>query len=335
MTFYRPGRKLSICKEELDSLSQVSTKRGYKRSVGDASLAENDYATENFYGKKNKLESGCSGHIFSISKNTATKKLTASVAPLIKAQPTVSQSVLSSSTATDNRPHVNPIFLLPVSLQANEGAPQGRHTTEVGGLSLVTVQAPPDLLNCFGINKAIMGSTQTEKKWNTSCAHIPACKPNAFQGLPSKTNNDFSNTFQRRPSNFQPSCVDSSDPQVEPLNLKMGETTIPSYSCSVVKPTSSNKCTDSTSSPCPKERQPLRITIKRSSIIEPYTNSTESSYKCAKPERRKSRASSVTIKLERRKSRASSVDPIRTKQQCVAGAARKRQLQCPSPGRVT
>ena len=87
-----------------------------------------------------------------VSKTDKGKPKVASVAPLIKSQPTVPKQFVAPTAKSSLPQHVNPIILLPVSLQTNENA--GRvGGGEVGSLPLITLQASPDLMNCIGLNK--------------------------------------------------------------------------------------------------------------------------------------------------------------------------------------
>ena len=154
-------------------------------------------------------------------KNVAPKKLTASVAPLVKSQPSHPKQVHTLSTVPlPNSAQVNPILLLPVSLQANQGP--GAQRSEMGALSLVTLQASPDLFNCFGLCETGTSSTDSQKPWN-------CCKMPITTAFVDRLNSKVGNSPQvQNPKD----CVFTEPivaPQSEPLNLKMGETTIPSF----------------------------------------------------------------------------------------------------------
>ena len=380
----RPDRKSSICKEDFEKIPQIPTRRGRKRSIASPEDNLNFVPSPEFYGKKKKLAAGYSGHIFSITKpllspkqGTTQKKLTASVAPLVKSQPTTTTTFVkpahsSSTTSPSNSNHINPILLLPVSLQANQPSGLGTHPSEVGGLSLVTLQASPDLFNCFGLNKPIMNPSTSQKQWDSSNYHIPAV-PSIMDKLSAKIrSNMYSKHLPAKPMD---------EPQLEPLNLKMGETTVPSFKCSQAKPKVAlvqPLNTTYTVTQQHSETDSIKLLVKRSVSTEPkqdFHSKTPLANK-TKPQRRKSRASPVNfgsstkqnergetnslklvlkrstssepkkelssstilankVKPQRRKSRASPVNfENATKQLSALTSCKKRHANCPSPGKM-
>ena len=289
-------------------------------------LNNSDFLTNSdFYGKKNKLSAGCSGHIFPLTKplqvrkdSSGTKKLTASVAPLVKPQTTPPKPISSttSTPALTNSTHVNPILLLPVSLKANQGSGLESHPTEVGGLSLVTLQASPDLFNCFGINKSIINSNNSQKQWISTNTNTPTVS--AFDRLNSKTRDLVVPKITEQNSAIN-SGLDW--PQDEPLNLKMGETTIPSFKSvlskpkvALVQPINSPK---SLNSNCEKNAS--------NSLVNLSTTTEQSKTTTSQTSNRN--------KLQRRKSRASPTTVLKSnKQPNTVKSGRKRPTKCPSPG---
>ena len=65
--------------------------------------------------------------------------------------------------------HTNPILLLPVSLQGNDDGVQNQN---VGGLSLVTLQAPPVFLSCLRLNKPISHASGSSGQWASQNANV-------------------------------------------------------------------------------------------------------------------------------------------------------------------
>ena len=247
----RPMGKQSINHEEFEGNSLFPSKRGRKRSAVDARLLEAAAPTtrsSNFYGKKAKLDTGCSGHSFPAAKpfqvgnhKAYPKKLTASVTPLVKTE-TISRkepacsSITSSSSTGVNSVTSNPILLLPVSLQANR-TPGHNNPADVGSLSLVTLQAPPDFINCLGFDRAVLNSPEPRDQWKLSSSNGVA-NPHLVHRFNTKLGtHSFSTVPCATVSCFKhnANAFDCGETQVEPLNLKMGETTIPSTKNTVIK----------------------------------------------------------------------------------------------------
>ena len=219
--------------------SKPKTER--KRKVPEASIIPVvNTAEKQTNEKKRKLSPACSEHAFPVrqpflvSKDSKPKKkLTASVAPLIKPRPVPVTSSRTTAPATvSSGPHSNPILLLPVSLHPNQNAQNGAGQ-KVGGLQLVTVQAPPGLLNCLNLNKTIVNtaapaqtklwSAGTSKYMTTLSRPIqPALKTPVGPSVSVRTSSQ--NIWTANKTHI---INENVKVQLEPLNLKVGETTVP------------------------------------------------------------------------------------------------------------
>lgn len=252
---FRSSRKHSVCKEEFERNSLFISKRGRKRSVVEAKLPETtteNTGSSNFFSKKQKLETGCSGHVFPVNKPFITgrnevnsKKLTASVMPVVKSQSALKKHatpspVSSTSSPAINSSSVNPILLLPVSLQTNRTSGPEENPQNVNELSLVTLRATSDIMNCFGLGKTIMNTHRSHDQWKPSRSPPATMSHPHFIHKFNTKNNTHSFTTVSSHSVSYDKCVsdyiDYGETQVEPLNLKMGETTIPSTKSTVTKP---------------------------------------------------------------------------------------------------
>ncbi|XP_078489989.1 uncharacterized protein LOC100180444 [Ciona intestinalis] len=193
-------------------------KRGRKRASGDKTNKTNSPIDDVFEAvpeKKVKIKTeGSSKPVFSSSGplgggRRIHGKLTASVAPLIKtSSPTVAPTRNNTQVA-----HSNPILLLPVSLQTNHGRVG---SPEVGGLPVITLQDPSELLSCFGINN----TSKHGESWGVTSITTSNTNPRGVQigikrcglTLP-PTHTPVYSMKQNKPTNTG---------QDEPLNLSVG-----------------------------------------------------------------------------------------------------------------
>nr|CAB3225065.1 bromo adjacent homology domain-containing 1 protein-like [Phallusia mammillata] len=185
-------------------------------------------------GKKQKLSTNkCSGWTFQPTKplqshagqKPQTKKLTASVAPLVK--PVSSGPRVMRVHNQNVGQHTNPILLLPVSIKTDQG-PSG--TNEVGSVPVLTFQNPSDFINCIRLNKSVTTTNMDvgRSSWQNSSLQLAPMKTKTVVYPKPPVRSGFGLTG-RRSDLIQV----SQSGQDEPLNLKMGETKIPS-SCKQV-----------------------------------------------------------------------------------------------------
>ena len=183
--------------------------------------------------KKRKVATPpCRSHVFperkplQLSKDSKTKtKLTAAVAPLIKPRlPPITTSKTLITPVTSLSQQGNPIFLLPVSLQGNNDI-EGVQNRNVGGLSLVTLQAPPNFLNCFRLNKAPTNPAGPNGQWVSEASNMMDTHTIPLQFNIKNTENILQTSHQTSTSSKQnPIVSDCLSVQLEPLNLKVGQT---------------------------------------------------------------------------------------------------------------
>jgi len=197
---------------------------------------------EESFDKKRKLETRvCQGHVFperkplqSAADSKSKLKLTASVAPLIKSQPTPIITSKTTSTAVTAVPQAattvpqqpNPILLLPVSLQGNNDI-EGVQNRNVGGLSLVTVQAPPNFLNCLRLNKTATGPIGSSGQWVSGSTSMMDTHTVPFQlNVKNPEHVRVNQLAPQAQTSLQQNSIarENRTVQLEPLNLKVDQT---------------------------------------------------------------------------------------------------------------
>jgi len=201
----------------------------------------------------------------------------------------------TSSTSLPSSTHVNPILLLPVSLNANQGPGLGTHRSDMSGLSLFTLHASPDLFNCIGLNKSIVNHTNLQQQWNSSNYSLPVVSSTVDKLKEKIKNNRYSKNIH---DHFTNKPID--EPQIEPLNLKIGETTVPSFQSSSTKPKVAYvqpMNTTYTVTQQSSKADSIKLIVKRSTSMEPKSQSFSKPHFVhkTKSHRRKSRASPVSF----------------------------------------
>ena len=312
--------------------SAATRKRGRKRKVQPVlpKPACSDEAEE----KKRKITLPRS--VFPIRKplqasstSKTAAKLTASVAPLIKTQPASTVDAVNASVT--NITHTNPILLLPVSLQGNDDGVQNQN---VGGLSLVTLQAPPDFLSCLRLNKPISHASGSSGQWASQNANVTRSVPLQFN-VKNEVSLLSSKAIPSHPkaATFSKTKMfpDNVTVQLEPLNLKVGETTVSNNSKTV----------------------PQKATFAQARLLKPVTVNYPRIMPKAKVEVVATKQTGTTaiktkeqhsvIKLIQRATtqaksqRGSKINAVTTssskKPNLTTVASRKRATKCPSPGK--
>ena len=259
----------------------------------------------------------------------------ASVAPRIKSQP-VPITSKTSHTTTSAPQASNPILLLPVSLQGNNDI-DGIQNRNVGGLSLVTVQAPPNFFNCLRLNKNI--ASGTSKQWESGASSMMS----TTQTLPLQLNvkNGGSVTASedvtpRSPASFNQDSTmgDSVTVQLEPLNLKVGRSLHSTASgVSPQKSTFAQACVS----------KPVTVSYPRffskDKVQAAGSRQTAGASSVAKDKGQRITTSLLLRNITQARLQGSGLQSNRSRKpssallaSSIAGSAKKRQTKCPSPG---
>ena len=157
------------------------------------------------------------------------KKLMASVAPRIQQTPVqIAPKTLSITATTSNLSHGNPILLLPVSLQTGSGG-----QPNVASLPVLTLDSSnsAQLLNCLRLNTddKTVTCTPTKLKLSDAWSTSSVLQGTSSTGISLKPANFSPRVLvSRAPTPAHYSLSTANDGQTEPLNLKMGETTVSS-----------------------------------------------------------------------------------------------------------
>ena len=346
---FRSDTKTPSVKEKEEVASTSCKRRGRKRKVTEvADTKEQQTSAESSEAEQKKLKPGCRPSKFSLKEPLAVDrdskpkaKLTASVAPLVNPQPSPIKVANASSPTVTTVTNANPILLLPVSLQRSQGNVAG-DAQGLGGLSLVTLQAPAGFLNCLNLNKPLINPAPPQQ-WNVGAAtQAKAPQMTSFSSYDIKGRNSVLTGLappqrqKQMPVGYSQGLNENVTVQIEPLNLKVGETTVPDSSVLL----SQKQTTAPTQSLRPVAVNLPRLLSKKKMQVLQAGDQKQGTSQSSKAKQqlntrtKQVQANAATTKFNRENVKLISTAVVGSKQPNLAATSKKRLVKCPSPGNL-